>query len=444
MTTVTKYFTKGGAEKRVNGEALVVGFASAVLYCVISFARHYSYQSGIDLAIFGQSVKAYSLVQPPFVSLKSQAPFNILGDHFSPIIAVIAPLYRVFPHIEVLLVVQAVLFGWAVYLLGRRVRRHASRRSVVLAMVCVASCWGILAAVRFDFHEIAFTVPFVVLAVEAAEAKAWVRMGVWCALLMLTKEDSTFLIGGIALMLLTRRQVRPALITGGASVVAFVVLVEVVIPFFSFYHRYTYFAVTPTTYAGLCANVWQTLHQPLAWIMLALVIITLGPGARSPIALVIVPTLLSRLVSDNSAYWSLQHHYQTTILVVCCMAAIDGWLKVLPSQRCTSMPRRVCIAHAVLLTVVSVGFLQAVGGLSTVLRGSDDPARAHDFAVVVSQVPANITIIADTYALSHLVDRDTVYLANESWTDSTGQKLAADWVLFDESSTAEGNRWTPG
>ena len=147
MTTITKYFTKGGVEKRVNGEALVSGFASTVLYCVISFARYYSYQSGIDLAIFGQSVKAYSLMQPPFVSLKSQAPFNILGDHFSPIVAVIAPLYRVFPHIEVLLVVQAALFGWAVYLLGRRVRRHASRRSAVLAMVCIASCWGILAAV---------------------------------------------------------------------------------------------------------------------------------------------------------------------------------------------------------------------------------------------------------------------------------------------------------
>ncbi|MDR1512837.1 MAG: hypothetical protein LBS56_05050 [Propionibacteriaceae bacterium] len=44
-----------------------------------------------DLAIFEQAVRGYANLQEPVVNLKG-AGFNQLGDHFSPALALLAPI----------------------------------------------------------------------------------------------------------------------------------------------------------------------------------------------------------------------------------------------------------------------------------------------------------------------------------------------------------------
>ena len=43
------------------------------------------------------------------------AGFNLLGDHFQPIVALIAPFFRVFPSSATLLVAQALLTAASVF-----------------------------------------------------------------------------------------------------------------------------------------------------------------------------------------------------------------------------------------------------------------------------------------------------------------------------------------
>lgn len=49
-----------------------------------------------DLGIFEQAIRAYAHLRPPVADLKGPGA-NILGDHFSPITALLAPFYRLFP-----------------------------------------------------------------------------------------------------------------------------------------------------------------------------------------------------------------------------------------------------------------------------------------------------------------------------------------------------------
>lgn len=46
-----------------------------------------------DLGIFEQAVRAYAHLQPPLTDLKGPGA-HILGVHFSPITALLAPVYR--------------------------------------------------------------------------------------------------------------------------------------------------------------------------------------------------------------------------------------------------------------------------------------------------------------------------------------------------------------
>ena len=116
---------------------------------------------GQDLGIFDQAVQAYSRFQVPFIQLKAQGGFNILGDHFSPIIMLLAPFYWLWPSAKMLMVAQALLFAGSVFFVGWYALRRGMGLAAYLAEAAFALSYGVLSAMVFDFHEIAFGLPMV-------------------------------------------------------------------------------------------------------------------------------------------------------------------------------------------------------------------------------------------------------------------------------------------
>ena len=436
-------------------EQLVIPVVFFGLYCAVSLVRFSRYLDGWDLGIFAQAVKAYSRWEVPYIPLKAQVPFNILGDHFSPVIAVIGPIYRVFPHVQTLLVVQAALFAVSVGLMGRVARKILGPTYAAPIAACFGMSWTVLAAVVFDFHEVCFVVPFLILAIGAAWEERWGWMAAWCALLALTKEDSAFLVGGIALMLLARKHIKAGLILGASSVAYFVCTVEVVIPFFNPSGTYAYFSATPTSAMDLLGNVWAMVQHPRMWIIVALAVLTCGPGIRTAAALVPLPVLISRVIVNNPIYWSYSLHYQAPVFTACFFALILGWAGLLASRHPDESQdlrrarlirthsdkaiRSLCLAYIAALFVSSVAIIQGEWGWQNLFGIEPPPPRVASFDRVLAEVPPDVTVIADTYAIGHLVDSDTVLLATEDWTDSEGVPLNADWVLLDRDTLSQNN-----
>src|SRR6202012_4740561 len=106
---------KGGEYSYVS-ILVVVAFT---FYLVYSISRYYTYlTAGYDLGIFDQAVRAYSHFRAPVAPLKGPH-YNVLGDHFHPIIAVIAPLYWIWDNPCTLLVVQAGLLAGSIFVVYR-------------------------------------------------------------------------------------------------------------------------------------------------------------------------------------------------------------------------------------------------------------------------------------------------------------------------------------
>ena len=63
-----------------------------------------------DLGIFSQLARAYAELRAPIVPIKGDA-VNLLGDHFHPLLVLLAPVWWVWPSGEALLWAQALLFG---------------------------------------------------------------------------------------------------------------------------------------------------------------------------------------------------------------------------------------------------------------------------------------------------------------------------------------------
>ena len=153
--------------------------AALAFYLYHAFADQARFlTTGYDLGIFDQAIRAYAHFRAPMVPLKG-AGYNIFGDHFHPIIAVLAPLYWVWDDLGVLLIAQAVLTAASIAVVYRFTRRRAGERFSLLVAAAYGFGWPLQALIDFDFHEVAFATPLAALAIDALDRRDDRRLLLW-------------------------------------------------------------------------------------------------------------------------------------------------------------------------------------------------------------------------------------------------------------------------
>src|SRR5262245_41393785 len=101
--------------------ALAAAFVAA--YSLYGLFRHWHFgSSAYDLGIFDQAIWHLSRFEAPSSTVRGFS--NLLGDHFSPILVVLAPLYWIAPAPEALIVAQAVLLAASIVPVWIFVRRR--------------------------------------------------------------------------------------------------------------------------------------------------------------------------------------------------------------------------------------------------------------------------------------------------------------------------------
>ncbi|HSY16417.1 MAG TPA: DUF2079 domain-containing protein [Jatrophihabitantaceae bacterium] len=424
--------------RRGAGVELAVAVVVFAVYSAASLLRFARYGAGIDLGLFGQAVRGYASGTMPWSSLKAGAGFNLLGDHFSPIVAVLAPLYYLWPHIQLLLLAQAALIAWATFVVTRLAHQTFDRPGAACVGFAFGFGWGISALALFDFHEVAFALPLLASSLVAARDGRWRKAVCWALPLMLVKEDSAFLLFGIAIYAFVAGQRRLGVWLATCSVASFGLLTLVIIPHLSFYGRYTYWAAAGTggsnsvtaSVGVVVANLRHAFTGGQAMLVLLLLLGTcLLLPLRSPMIVVVVPSLLARFATANSSYWGPHFQYNATIMVVAFVAALDAISRGLGVPG-TAVWRR--HRHVPVLMLVAAVVTLAWSPLRPYLSASEykcETCRAAGEALAI--VPSGVTVAASTDLVDHLVDRDQVQLLETDLLDSTGRPIDARWVVME-------------
>ncbi|MGW3078250.1 DUF2079 domain-containing protein [Kitasatospora sp. NPDC001132] len=217
--------------------ALATGFAA--LYACVGVNRHRrGLSKAYDLGIFEQAIRAYAHGQAPIVPLKGPG-YHLLGDHFHPLIAVLAPAYRAFPSPLTLVVAQALLMALAVVPLTRWAHEVAGPRVALLVGSATGASWGIVRAAADDFHEIAFAVPLLAFAVTALGRRRPLAAALWSLPLPLVKEDLGLTVAAVGVLIAWQarrerhRSPLPGLAFAALGLVATALTVLVVLPAFN-------------------------------------------------------------------------------------------------------------------------------------------------------------------------------------------------------------------
>jgi uncharacterized membrane protein len=430
-----------------------------------SIARHNAFNSkAYDLGLHAQVW--WNTSQGRFFAGSVEVD-NYLGDHVSPIILPLAPLYRLWPDARLLLVLQAAALAigaWPLALLARgRLRPHWPQGAHLAALLLagIYLSYPALGFVnRFEFHEEIFAVPLLLLAFWALEARRLGVMSLALLLALLTKEEVGLTVAAFGVWAWWRgRASHPATPSGSGNTrlqpvglawaaigVAWSLLaLFVVIPAMrgaesDTLARYAWLGSGPADIlTGALQNpgriAGHLLGEPRRLWMLVKFLLPVGfLPLLSPAILLILPTLAINWLAGNLYQASIYFHYATLMIPLLFAAAVYGMERVARAQTTAHGPRfAVTLLWLAACALLALSFDQpwqpATGQANwenySLTRTVDGAA----FQTAAARLPADGAVATTEAYAPHLVNRPELYLLHDARILFVADRV--EWVLVD-------------
>lgn len=291
-----------------------------------------------DLGIFTQVVRAYSELRAPIVTIKGE-DFMILGDHFHPLLVVLAPFYAVHPSGFTLLAAQAVLFGAGAGIVTWFAVRALGPWGAAIGLASGLS-YLVVEAHASQFHEIALALPLLAMSLGMLTRRRGVAAVVWALPLLGIKEDLGLTVAAIGVVVALRASSRRERVwgwsTAGLGLAAFVAITQWVLPALNPDGVWDY--ADDSIVSLLLSDPGAAIERLMTGLdvkvaMIALPILVSGVvSVRSPLALIAVPTFAWRFASDVPFHWGTSFHYGAVLAPIMFLALVDG-LGALPTAK---------------------------------------------------------------------------------------------------------------
>ncbi|MEG4350539.1 DUF2079 domain-containing protein [Microcoleus sp. LAD1_D3] len=406
---------------------LMIVVTTIVLFTASS-ARHALFQSTVfDLAIFDQAIYLISQNQTPFSSLMA---INIWGDHAAFIFYPLALLYKIYPDVHWLFLVQAVSLALGAWPSWSLARQAGLNNSISGAIACIYLLYPLVFNVNlFDFHPEVIALPALLAATLAARLNKILWFCAAIVLVLSCKAVLSLTVAAMGLWLLCFEKKRNcgliALFLGAGW---FLVATQAVIPYFNQGRehagiaRYQYLgnsvfeiAINLIVKPNLVLERFFSLEtfEYLALLLLP-VIWWLSPRYLSSL-ISAVPMLAMNILSDRPAQRDLVHQYSVPILPFLLVAVISS-LAASNQQKGKTIFERLPIPNYPLPRVIVVWSLIAFLALAKYgyfwtiyLNGIDTLPATRE---AISLVETKGSVLTTSQIAPHLAHRPVVRLTH--------------------------------
>ena len=370
---------------------------------------------GFDLGIYDQGTWLLSRPRAPFVTVRG---LDLLGQHAAYIMALVAPLYRLWADPRLLLLLQVLFLALPALVLYRLGGRHLGHPAAGLAVAVAYLAYpGVQWAISWQFHPEAIAAGLLALAVAAADQRRHGRMALWLALAALCGAELGLVVAGFGLLLVAGGRRAVGWRTAGAGLAWFLVATYLLAPLHAgrvtrlFETDYGIAGTGPRALlASLPTMAGHALQTGLAndglFYLLLVFLPLLGLPLLAPRWLLpVAPPLLLNLAAVQPEHHQLRFHYLATAAPLLAAGAVAG----LAAVRST---RRRWLAPALVLLVVVAGFTSWRYGPAPWARdpvaipsGPTDQVRREALALVPDGAPVS----AQYNLVPHLGHRVEVY-----------------------------------
>ncbi|HZT77473.1 MAG TPA: DUF2079 domain-containing protein [Vicinamibacterales bacterium] len=393
----------------------------AIVYAAVGLVRHWAFESSYDLAIFDQAIWHVSRFESPASSVRGYA--NLFGDHFSPVLVLLAPLYWIAPRPETLIVAQAVLLALSIVPVAAYARERLPSRAALLLTIAYGLFWGLQRAAAFDFHEIAFAPLAVATLILARHRRRWGWFAAAIAALVCTKEDLIPLVVFVGLYLIVAGERRAGAIVAASALAAFALIVGVVIPALGagqYGYQSTFSEAIGRPLRIPLLLVWPPVKLTTAFMWVAP--FALLPLA-SPLCTWLLPFAAERFLSASPTHWGTIFHYSAAVAPVAAMAAIDGLARVSTRIASAIVRRRTMLGFAAASVVLSA-FLPGHQPMWDLFQTPFREAAAMRTTAfeALAAIPPGAPVVAQAAIAPRLAHREAIAILTADAPD-------AEWVI---------------
>ncbi|MEZ2317302.1 MAG: DUF2079 domain-containing protein, partial [Microcoleus sp.] len=339
------------SRSQLPSSLLIAIATTATILFLSSSLRHALFQStAFDLGIFDQAIYLISQNQTPFSSLMQM---HILGDHAAVIYYPLAWLYKIYPDVHWLFLVQAValsLGAWPSWSLARLASLNPEQsRAIAFIYLLYPVVFNIN---LFDFHPEVIALPALLAAIFAARLNKILWFSAAILLILSCKAVLSLTVAAMGLwLLLCEKKQRCGAIALVFGIAWFVIASQKIIPFFSGSEvagvgRYSYLGksvleiiiniiLKPQLILGKFFSIDTfkyifLLSLPLFWGLLPF---SSKIGMRYLLPLIpALPTLAINILSDLPFQRSLAYQYSVPIIPFLLLAVISKSTPVNPAQ----------------------------------------------------------------------------------------------------------------
>jgi uncharacterized membrane protein len=413
---------------------LVIG--AVILYAVlmgfITLTRHWAFRThALDLGQFAQIAWSIANGDGPWMTLPAM---HAWGDHFSPILYLLAPLAFIAPITPALLIAQTLSLAAGGLVVFAFARRHLSDERVAASLAVLYLANPSLHGINLrDIHVQAFAIPLLLAAALAWDTRHWTWCAVALVLVAACREDAALVVIGFAIWLALARG--RWMVAGAVAAAAGALLVfdtRVLIP--SYRHEaYTHLVKRYAHLGNSVGDVVLTLLvRPWRWIPVLLqtgklvyLILMLAPLAFLPLlaplaAAGALPGLAVNLLTFDRVLFSHRTQYQSFVLPFFVLAAVEACARLekrvaargpdaTPGWRARLTPRFLLGAGLLVSLALTARTVNDLGVDRWRLNAEQRALRA-----LVARVPAGVPISVNERLVPHLAQRHEAYIYDTS------------------------------
>lgn len=319
--------------------------AAAIFYSALAVDRVDQHIAGsYDYGIIFQVIHGWAFHGYPSEPLGMPQFSTEWGDHFAPMLALLAPLLWIHDSPSMIGIAQACLISAAGVPVYLAVRRLQGPTVATIACVLFLSCVEVQDAVGFDIHENMFEPLLIGIAIERALARKWTAASIVIGLTLLCYEDMGSLVFLFGLWAAANRKWRHAAVLCVAGPAMMFLFTGFIVPTFGHdlpYWELRHFDYEKSLHAStmmqaaahaiehphhllrLLVNrrakrdTWWLLLAPVGFLCLA-----------SPIGYLGSTSVVLLMVSDNDTHWSTHYHFYLQVAPIIIIGAADGLRRI--------------------------------------------------------------------------------------------------------------------
>ncbi len=419
------------------GIAYLAGYFFVVNLVVLN--RFWQYQAFyMDHGLFDSALWQMSYGRAPLIDMVEHFPVNQLGDHFSPVLYLLIPLYRITDSYNAILIAESIFIlvglGVMFYLATKLIRS----RLMIFALLLSSTLFiGLQNAEIANYHNDVFAIMTLSFTLLALTYKRWVFFWTFLILTIGLKENFAAIGVGIGIYLWFKNERSRGTLAIVLSLAYYLIVVFVVIPRFAGF-PYLYGA-TNLSENKIFFGMFDDFRK-IKTMTVSLLTFGLLPFASLAFLPVLFQDWFARFVLNNGpARWDLGLHYNAVTTILLMFGSITG---VAVLEKFSAYKRVVTIHAGLIICLVIFFHLKLHGPLALIYNRAFLPhtqtMRFIDPLINEANKHPQGLMMAQNNLGAYLTHRERIMLLRDDYF-----KYNPDWIVIDKRPGQNPNNFWP-